>query len=536
MWTINDLPTRMESHFGDRVVRCYAERPTSVHAMVVEAVRRNPTGEAVVCGERRLTWQALHEQSMAFAGGLAQRGVACGDRIALLLGNDIEFVIATLAAAALGAVVVPLSIREQMPGIAYILKQCGAAVVVHDAALGERLPPAADAPDVRLRVSVGFHGGSEAFAALADSAPPVQAAQVREEDVAAILYTSGTTGRPKGAMLTHFNIVHSAMHYENTMALSSSDRGAAVVPLSHVTGLVGLLMVMVRTAGTLLVMPAFKAGDFLEFAERERMTFTVMVPAMYNLCLLQDDFARRDLSAWRVGAFGGAPMPTATIDALAVKLPSLVLMNAYGATETTSPASIMPPGQTRAHSESVGRTVRCGHIAIMDEAGREVAPGETGEIWIGGPMVVKGYWDNPAATAENFSAGYWHSGDIGSMDKDGYLHVFDRRKDMLNRGGYKIYSVEVENVLCQHPAILEAAVVGKPCPVLGERVHVFITTKEGQAVAAEELTAFCSSRLADYKVPESFTLRDEALPRNANGKLLKRELRDRLLADLKAAS
>lgn len=531
-WEIKELPTRLESHFGDRVVRCFNERPGSVYAMLADAVRRNPGGEALVCGERRLSWEALHDRALRVAGALAQRGVGCGDRVALLLGNNPEFAIITLAAAALGAVIVPVSIREQTPGIAYILNQCGACAVIHDAELGERLPPAREAPRLRVRVSAGLCAGSEPFESLVTAAPLPQPAEVAEEDVAAILYTSGTTGRPKGAMLTHLNIVHSTMHYESTMALSMADRCAAVVPLSHVTGLVALLLLSVRIAGTLLVVPVFKAKDFIKFAEQERMTCTVMVPAMYNLCLLQEDFASHDLSAWRVGAYGGAPMPTATIETLARRLPNLVLINAYGSTETTSPATIIPPGQTAFHSSSVGRTVTCGHIAIVDEAGREVPRGETGEIWIGGPMVVKGYWDNPEATAENFTGGYWHSGDIGSMDQDGYLYVFDRRKDMLNRGGYKIYSVEVENVLCQHPAVLEAAVVGKPCPVLGERVHVFIASKEGMVVSAEELSSFCAERLPDYKVPESFTLRAEPLPRNANGKLLKRELREQLLATL----
>jgi len=531
IWQIREPATRFESHFGDRLVQCYAERPDSIYAMFAEAAARNPAGEAVVCGERRLSWQALHARAMAVAGGFARHGIGKGDRIALLLGNDIEFVVVTLAAAALGAVMVPLSVREQAPGIAYILEHCGAAAIVHEPELADRLPAPADAPQLRLRVS-----GASGLDTLAAGPALEQAAQVNEEDVAAILYTSGTTGRPKGAMLTHFNIVHSTMHYESTMALTAADRGAAVVPLSHVTGLVGLLMVMVRVAGTLLVTPAFKAADFLAFAERERMSFTIMVPAMYNLCLLQDGFGRRDLSAWRVGAYGGAPMPTAAIDALARQLPGLVLMNAYGATETASPATLMPPGQTDGHRDSVGRTVQCGHIVIMGEDGREVPRGETGEIWIGGPMVVKGYWNNPAATAENFTGGYWHSGDIGSMDSEGYVYVFDRRKDMLNRGGYKIYSVEVENTLCQHPAVMEAAVVGKPCLVLGERVHVFVALKEGARLTQEELITFCAERLADYKVPESVTIRREPLPRNANGKLLKRELREALLAEMKASA
>ena len=200
----------------------------------------------------------------------------------------------------------------------------------------------------------------------------------------------------------------------------------------------------------------------------------MMVPAMYNLCLLHPSFAQARLERWRMGGYGGAPMPVATIDALAARLPELVLINAYGATETTSPATMMPMGQTRAHADTVGVPLPAADLRVMDDDGRELPPGETGELWIGGPMVVPGYWANPEASAASFTAGYWHSGDLGSIDAEGYVRVFDRKKDMLNRGGYKIYSVEVENVLMAWPGMVEAAIVGRPCPVLGERVHAFV--------------------------------------------------------------
>jgi acyl-CoA synthetase (AMP-forming)/AMP-acid ligase II len=254
------------------------------------------------------------------------------------------------------------------------------------------------------------------------------------------------------------------------------------------------------------------------------MTYTILVPAMYNLCLLQQDFDRFDLSSWRVGGFGGAPMPEATIATLRGKLPQMGLHNAYGSTETTSPSTLMPAAYTAEHPDSVGWTVPCGEIIVVDADGRELPPGESGELWIRGPMVVPGYWDNPEATRQSFTDGYWRSGDLGSVDRNGFVRVFDRLKDMINRGGYKVYSVEVENVLSHHPAVLESAVVGKPCPVLGERVHAFVTLK--QLASADELKRYCAERLADYKVPETFTLLDRPLPRNANGKLLKRELRE----------
>jgi len=189
----------------------------------------------------------------------------------------------------------------------------------------------------------------------------------------------------------------------------------------------------------------------------------------------------------------------------------------------------MPPAETASRLDSVGRCVPCGEILVMDDEGREVPPGKEGEIWLRGPMVVKGYWDDAEATAAGFVAGFWRSGDIGSLDGAGYLRVFDRKKDMINRGGYKIYTIEVENVLMSHPEIVEAAVIARPCPVLGERAHAVVCLKR-EGVTSEELAAHCALSLADYKVPDTFSFRRDPLPRNANGKVMKRELRDDLLA------
>jgi acyl-CoA synthetase (AMP-forming)/AMP-acid ligase II len=505
--------TRQEAHFGDRVVRCFAERPGSLYQLLADATARNPAGEALVADGERLSWTALAERCAAAAAGLAARGIGRGERLALLLGNHAEFVVALFAAARLGAVAVPLNIREQKPELAYILGHCGARLVVHEPQLAERLPPGLE------RVP------RDRFAELLEDRAPAPA-PVAEEDTAAILYTSGTTGRPKGAMLSHLGIVHSALHYELGMGLGGGERSIAAVPLSHVTGLVALVATMARCAGALILLREFKAREFLALAAREQMTHTVLVPAMVNLCLLEPEFARHDLAAWRIGGYGGAPMPLPTIARLAQALPRLQLMNLYGATETTSPATMMPAAETARRADSVGRAVACGEIAVMDDAGRELAPGETGELWIKGPMVVRGYWNDPQATAREFTGGFWHSGDIGSLDAEGYVRVLDRKKDMINRGGYKVYSAEVESVLLAAPQVLEAAVIAVPCPVLGERVHAFVTLREASDIAPEALRAHCAERLADYKVPESFTLRREPLPRNANGKLLKRLLRE----------
>jgi acyl-CoA synthetase (AMP-forming)/AMP-acid ligase II len=250
-----------------------------------------------------------------------------------------------------------------------------------------------------------------------------------------------------------------------------------------------------------------------------------MVPAMYNLCLLQPDFDNYDLSGWRIGGFGGAPMPVATIEKLKAKIPGLKLMNCYGSTETTSPSTIMPGELTASHIDSVGLPCPGAQIIVVDADGRELPRGEIGEIWIHSGSVVKGYWNNPKATTESFTRGFWHSGDLGSIDAENFVRVFDRQKDMINRGGLKIYSAEVESVLAGHPGVVESAIIAKPCPVLGERVHAVIVTRDS-GVSAEALRAWCAERLSDYKVPETIDLTAEPLPRNANGKVMKRQVRE----------
>jgi acyl-CoA synthetase (AMP-forming)/AMP-acid ligase II len=506
-WSHYSIPAmQLEARFGDRVVPTFGERPKSIWAMVSDAAARNPDGEALVCGITRMTWREVAQQSAQIAAGLRKTGLRSGDRVALLLGNRIEFVLAMFGAAHLGAVTVILSTRQQKPEIAYLLADCG------------------DIPDLKYRISVDDDESVSQFPDLSNNAAAHPPAAVGEEDTAMILYTSGTTGRPKGAMLAHCNVIHSAMIYEACMELTSADRSIAAVPLAHVTGVVANIMSMVRCAGTLIIVAEFKAADYLKIASRERVTQTVMVPAMYNLCLLQADFDCYDLSAWRIGGYGGAPMPIATIEKLAAKIPGLRLINAYGSTETTSPSTIMPPELTAAHLDSVGLPCPGAHIIVMDADGRELPRGEIGEIWIHGGSVIRGYWNNPEATAESFTGGFWHSGDLGSIDMENFVRVFDRKKDMINRGGLKIYSAEVESVLAGHPGVVESAIIAKPCPVLGERVHAVIVTRDS-GVSAEALRAWCAERLSDYKVPETIDLTMEPLPRNANGKVMKRQLR-----------
>lgn len=525
---------RREVHFNDRVVRCFTERPVSVAQMLADAVRQHPAGDALVCEGLRLSWRELHHAATKCAGGLAAHGVQPGDRVALYLDNGPEFVIAVYACAWLGAVAMPVSARARTDELAFSLGDAGAVAIICAQYLQELVPAAEVLPLLHHRFSTGtVQPGFESFTELVQTEPLATAHAANEEDLAVLLYTSGTTGRPKGAMLTHLNIVHSVMHYAHAMTLGKADRSMIAVPLSHVTGLVAQLYTMLYAGGCSVLMTKFKAAEFAQLAAAERITHTVMVPAMYNLCLLLPDLEKHDLSAWRIGAYGGAPMPTATIDGVASRLPGLTLMNAYGATETCSPATIMPPGMTAEHRDSVGLAVPCGEICVVDESGDEVPRGEVGEIWIAGPMVVPGYWRNEQATASEFRGGYWRSGDIGSMDADGYVRILDRKKDVINRGGYKIFCATAESVLMEHPQVIEAALVGVPCAVLGERVHAFVCVSTlGSSTQAAALQAFCAERMADYSVPETWTIGTEALPRNLNGKIMKRELRQSLHAAL----
>lgn len=526
-WSQSQLPPmRYEARFGDRVVPAFRDRPASLWAMIAEACARNPDGEALIAGNVRLSWQQAVEQAARIAAGFRRLGLQRGDRIAILLGNRVEFPLLLFAAAHEGLVTVLLGTRQQKPEIAYVLTDCGAKILIHEAALAERLPDAQDVPDVMHRIAVDDDPGRSRFAVLADNPPASAPVEVGEEDTAMILYTSGTTGKPKGAMLAHCNIVHSSMVFVSCLQLTDADRSIAAVPLGHVTGVVANITTMIRCGGALIIMPEFKAADYLKLAARERVTYTVMVPAMYNLCLLQPDFDSYDLSSWRIGGFGGAPMPVATIEKLKAKIPGLKLMNCYGATETTSPSTIMPGELTASYIDSVGLPCPGARIIAMGSDGRELPPGEIGELWIQSASVIKGYWNNPKATAESFTSGFWHSGDLGSVDAEGFVRVFDRQKDMINRGGLKIYSAEVESVLAGHPAVVESAIIAKACPVLGERVHAVVVTRS--PVADTELRAWCAERLSDYKVPETMAITANPLPRNANGKVLKRQLRELL--------
>lgn len=517
---------RNEAWFGDRVVKTFADRAANYDAMIRRSVERFPDREALVFEDQRYTYRQLDQALDAVAANLSARGIKQGDRVGLYCGNHAAFFLASFGVIRLGAVAVPIGIRQQAPEIAYALDNCQATALIFDANAASRLPQASEIPSVGPRFSVeGLVPGAEPFEALLKPAAAFKPVAIDQHDLAFIMYTSGTTGKPKGAMLTHANFVHSAMHFEICVGHTEKTRGLLAIPGSHISGLGAIVTEMLHVGGCIVVAREFKVRPCLELMVKEKVTFTVFVPTMYKLCLLEPDFDSFDVKAsWTVGLYGGAIMPEAVIALMAEKLPHLELVNGYGATETCSPATVTLPREATRYPDSIGKTVPLGDIKIMDENGLEVPRGEAGELWIGGPMVTKGYWNNAEATKANLVGGYWRSGDIGSMDEHGYVRIHDRKKDMINRAGFKVYSAEVENVLTFHPDVIECVVVARPDPVMGERVQAFVRSGRAE-LTQDELRAFCADKLADYKVPDVVRVTTEPLPRNNNGKLMKTVLR-----------
>ncbi len=512
-----------ELHFG-RTLTCFRPRPTNIGALVGDSVARQGDGEAVIDGGKRLSYRELLEHAEGMAGHLDRLGLPAGGRVGIWSDNRWEALVAVVACLRSDRVAVPLGHRLQTDEVAYMLEDSGAEILIVDEARADRAPGNRRVPGLRHTVRLedlgaGSRGGR--------GRPEPKHG---EEALAFLLYTSGTTGRPKGAMITHFNLAHSILHYIRGMRLEDgTERTLLAVPFTHITGLVAQILTLFARAGTVVVQRDFRADQAIRLLRDERITHTVMVPAMYNLLLRSRALEGTPLPRWRIAAYGGAPMPSALIEDVHRRLPGLELMNAYGSTETTSPATLLPAADALRRRDSVGLPVHCAEIRVCDAGGRELPPGETGELRISGPMVVPGYWNLPDVTREAFSDGSWRSGDLGKMDADGYVEVLDRSKDMINRAGYKVYSAEVESLLIEHPGVVEAAVVARPCPVLGERVHAFVTVAS-DALTADELTRFAAPRIADYKVPETFTLQAEPLPRNANGKVVKSALRARAAA------
>ncbi|MEU5610683.1 AMP-binding protein [Streptomyces sparsogenes] len=523
-------------------------RPSVLHAFR-DAVRTRPDRPAIVYFDGRLTYREADQLSDGLAGHLAARGFRPGDRLAIMLQNTPHFVLALLGAWKAGGTVVPVNPMYKAGELGHILADAEVSALVCAAPAWEayvrataaaspvRVALTADPYDFQTRDDPRVLSGGRALApedtddllaAARGGARPPAVPEPGRDDIALISYTSGTSGTPKGAMNTHGNIAYNAERQCVVHALPDGSVIFALAPLFHITGMVCELATSLAEAGTLALACRFEPGVVLDAFAEHRPAYTVG-PSTAFMALMAHPAATRDhFASFRLISSGGAPLPPALVERFEAAFGPYI-RNGYGLTECTAPCASVPPGK-RAPVDPDSGTLAVGVpgpdavVRIIDDEGRDVPFGQHGEIAVRGPMVVPGYWRQPEAGAAALPDGELRTGDIGFMDPDGWLYVVDRKKDMINASGFKVWPREVEDVLYTHPAVREAAVVGVPDPYRGETVKAYISLRPGAEAAPEELAAYCAERLAAYKYPRRIEILPE-LPKTASGKILRRELR-----------
>ncbi len=510
----------------------YRDRPENLSELLEKTVSRWPDETAFVDGDRRITYGAFADGVNRISACLQQKwGIQKGDRVALLLGIGLPFCLAYFGTVRLGAVAVPLNTRYKGEELVYEINDSGAKVLIADRSFYENLEPVRDRMKTVASVFIQngeLPSGTLSFDTLTSyESDYFDRPHISEWDVLNILYTSGTTGRPKGAMQTHRGIIGTAMMtHEFLNYQHGRDRVLCVIPLFHTTGLSMNLVASVYGGVPVVFMNRFHPEEALKLIQKERITLMVAVIAVYWLMLNHQNFHQYDLSSLREILYGGSPAAEDVIHEMREKLPGVILHNGYGLTETHAYDTHLPDEDAISHVESVGKILPLVDMKVVDFHGNELPPGQTGELLIKGCKVVRGYWKRPEESRVSFKNGWLHTGDAARIDEDGYVYIMDRFKDMINRGGEKIYSIEVENALYAYPKILEAAVYGIPDEVFGEQVKAAVVLKPGESATAKEIEAFCAGRLADYKVPREILFLEE-LPRNPAGKVVKGVLRER---------
>jgi acyl-CoA synthetase (AMP-forming)/AMP-acid ligase II len=495
-------------------------------AVLAHHAARSPNKLITIFEGEATTYQEMADRATALAGGLSARGISQGDVVALLSYNRPEFLEALFATNYLGAIAMPINWRLAAPEVRYILEHSGARALVCDESLMQLANEATMGLEdtmIRLSISVGENGWTPLADVRGDSNVAAHVAATAD-DVHRLMYTSGTTGRPKGVMITHANLAWKNLAHTIEFGFTDADLGLACGPLYHVGALDLTTTSLIAVGATTIVHRSFDASDVVSEIERSRVTTVWLAPAMVNAIMSLPDIEDRDLSSVRVVINGGEKMPIPLIERIQRVFPSAWFADAYGLTETVSGDTFLDRDSIMSKLGSVGRPCLYLELDVWDEGGRPVRPGEQGEVVMRGPKVFRGYWRDPVATAAAFAGGWFHTGDIGVRDNDGYLYIVDRLKDMIVSGGENIASSEIERVLYEHPSVLEAAVIGRPDDRWGEVPVAFVALRQDADATPDVLIEHCRAQLARFKVPRAVMFVD-ALPRNPSGKVLKRELR-----------
>jgi fatty-acyl-CoA synthase len=498
--------------------------------------RRVPGAPALAFGDRAWTYAELDAAVDRTASALAGLGLRRGDRFALMATNSDRFVVTFYAALRCGAIVVPVNPASAPPEIAYLLEDSGATAFAFDPAAAAAVTMALEVGRPPMAVALG---AAERFADLTELAAAGPYGEVTdavtEADDALILYTSGTTGRPKGALFDHHRVMWAGFTFVASCGMRVGDRFLHVAPLYHAAELGIMLIPGTMIGARHVILPRFDPATVLDTLESEQITMFFGVPTMYQFLLRLPDLAGRDLSCWRTGLFGAAPMPASAVGRLVTALPQVNFIQLCGQTEAGPGGVYCDVEQVKARPDASGRqALPFTEARVADLDGHDVGPGGVGELLLRGESVMKGYWNKPAETAEALRGGWLHTGDLTRVDSDGYLTLVDRLKDMIISGGHNVYSVEVEGALAAHPDVADVAVVGRPHPDYGESIVAVITPRDGASITLDDVRAFLRDRLTGYKIPHDVIT--GAIPRNPSGKILKHKLREAVAQQQATAS
>lgn len=520
------LPEHLSIQQHETGLSVYEPRPKHVADLLWETVKRVPEQTALVFENKQMTYAELGEKVKRVAYHLQNKyKVKKGERVALLLGNGLYYPICFFAVAHIGALSVPLNVRLSPDEIKYELIKSQSRILIAENEYWDSISSHFQNINQldKIIVTKKINNGEKLFSELTrpcDKEPVMP--EILETEPCSIFFTSGTTGHPKGALLTHLGFVSTGMNFAVTFQLHAKDSTLMMVPMFHITGMLQFLGA-IYTGIPIYMIRSYQTEQVLELIERHQPSILVGVPTMYWFMLSSKQFKKETFANVRALLYGGAPAPIDLILKLRKTLPHIKIHNGYGLTEGHGLDTLLPDDDALRKQDSVGLPVPLVEAKVVDDAGNELPSNEVGELCIRSPKVIPGYWKNEEATNNTIRNGWLHTGDLAKIDEEGYIFIVDRKKDMINRAGEKIFSIEIENVLYSFPKVLEAAVVGIPDQVFGEEIKAVIVLKPGMESTPEEIQDFCRQKLACYKVPKYVEFRDQ-LPRNPGGKVLKRQL------------